>query len=41
VHDRFVAMRDAGVMASPAKPARMIADLVTGDSTGQIAGAGT
>lgn len=26
LHDRFVAMRDAGLMASPAQPARMIAD---------------
>jgi hypothetical protein len=33
-------MRDAGLMASPAQPARMIAHLVTGDTTGQIAGAG-
>ena len=40
LHDRFVAMRDAGLMASPDQPARMIADLVTGDTTGQIAGAG-
>jgi NAD(P)-dependent dehydrogenase (short-subunit alcohol dehydrogenase family) len=39
LHDRFVAMRDAGLLASPAQPARMIADLVTGDTTGQIAGA--
>ena len=42
-HDRFVAMRDASLMASHAQPAsqpaRMIAGLVTGD-TGQIAGAG-
>ena len=41
LHDRFVAMRDAGLMASPDQPARMIADLVTGDTTGQIAGAST
>jgi hypothetical protein len=41
LHDRFVAIRDAGLMASPDQPARMIADLVTGDTTGQIAGAGT
>ena len=39
LHDRFVAMRDAGLLASPDQPARMIADLVTGDTTGQIAGA--
>jgi hypothetical protein len=41
LHDRFVAMRDAGLLASPDQPAKMIADLVTGDTTGQIAGAGT
>lgn len=35
LHDRFVAMRDAGHMASPDQPARMIADLVTGDTTGR------
>jgi NAD(P)-dependent dehydrogenase (short-subunit alcohol dehydrogenase family) len=40
LRDRFVAMREAGLMASPDRPARMIADLVTGDTTGQIAGAG-
>jgi 3-oxoacyl-[acyl-carrier protein] reductase len=40
LHDRFAAMRDAGLMASPDQPARMIAGLVTGDITGQIAGAG-
>lgn len=39
LHDRFVAMHDAGLMASPDQPARMIADLVTGDTTGQIASA--
>jgi NAD(P)-dependent dehydrogenase (short-subunit alcohol dehydrogenase family) len=39
LHDRFAAMRDAGLMASPGQPAGMIADLVTGDTTGQIAGA--
>jgi 3-oxoacyl-[acyl-carrier protein] reductase len=39
LHDRFVAMRDAGLLASPAQPARMIAGLVTGETTGQIAGA--
>jgi 7-alpha-hydroxysteroid dehydrogenase len=33
--------RDAGLMASPDEPARTIADLVTGDTTGQIAGAAT
>jgi 3-oxoacyl-[acyl-carrier protein] reductase len=41
LHDRFAAMREAGLMASPDQPARMIAGLVTGDATGQIAGAGT
>ena len=41
LHDRFAAMRDAGLMASPDQPARMIAGLVTGDATGQIAAAGT
>ena len=41
LHDRFVAMRDADLMASPGQPARMIADLVTGDTTGQIAGPAT
>jgi len=41
LHDRFVAMRDAGLLASPNHPAKMIADLVTGDATGQIAGAVT
>ena len=40
LHDRFVAMRDAGLMASPDQPAGMIAGLITGDTTGQIAGAG-
>ena len=35
-----MALRDAGLMASPAQPAAVIADLVTGDTTGQIAGAG-
>ena len=40
LHDRFAAMRDAGLMASPDEPARMIAALVTGDTTGQVAGAG-
>jgi NAD(P)-dependent dehydrogenase (short-subunit alcohol dehydrogenase family) len=39
--DRFVAMRDADLLASPAQPATVIADLVTGDTTGQIAGVGT
>jgi hypothetical protein len=34
-------MRDAGLLASPAQPARMIAGLVTGETTGQIAGAAT
>ena len=38
LHDRFVAMRDAGLMASPDQPAAVIADLITGDTTGQIAG---
>ena len=41
LHDRFAAMRDAGLLASPGQPARMIADLITGDTTGQIAGAST
>ena len=41
LHDRFVAMRDAGLLASPDQPARMIANLVTGDTTGQIAGPAT
>ena len=40
LHDRFVALRDAGLMASPAQPAAVIAGLVTGDTTGQIVGAG-
>ncbi len=40
LHDRFAAMRDAGLMASPDQPARMIAGLIVGDTTGQIAGAG-
>ena len=40
LHDRFAAMRDAGLMASADQPARVIAGLVTGDTTGQIAGAG-
>jgi NAD(P)-dependent dehydrogenase (short-subunit alcohol dehydrogenase family) len=34
-------MHDADLLASPDQPARMIADLVTGDTTGQIVGAGT
>ena len=38
LHDRFVAMRDTGLMASPAQPARLIAGLITGDTTGQIVG---
>jgi len=38
LHDRFAAMRDAGLMASPDQPARMIAALVAGDTTGQLAG---
>ena len=38
LHDRFVAMRDAGLMASPDQPAAVIADLITGDTTGQIVG---
>ena len=38
LHDRFVAMREPGLLASPDQPARMIAALVTGDTTGQIAG---
>jgi hypothetical protein len=33
-------MRDAGLMASPDQPAGVIADLIIGDITGQIAGAG-
>jgi NAD(P)-dependent dehydrogenase (short-subunit alcohol dehydrogenase family) len=41
LHDRFAAMRDAGLMASPDQPARMIADLLTSDTTGQIAGPGS
>jgi NAD(P)-dependent dehydrogenase (short-subunit alcohol dehydrogenase family) len=41
LHDRFVAMRDAGLLASPNHPAKMIAELVTGGTTGQIAGAVT
>ena len=40
LYDRFAAMRDAGLMASPDQPARMIAGLVTDDTTGQIGGAG-
>jgi hypothetical protein len=35
-----VAVRDAGLMASPDQPAIMIAGIVTGDTTGQIGGAG-
>jgi 3-oxoacyl-[acyl-carrier protein] reductase len=38
LHDRFAAMRDAGLMASPGQPAKVIAALIIGDSTGQIAG---
>jgi NAD(P)-dependent dehydrogenase (short-subunit alcohol dehydrogenase family) len=41
LHDRFVAMHDADLLAAPDQPARMTADLVTGDTTGQIARAGT
>jgi hypothetical protein len=40
LYDRFVAMRDAGLMASPDQPAGVIAGLIIGDTTGQIAGAG-
>jgi NAD(P)-dependent dehydrogenase (short-subunit alcohol dehydrogenase family) len=39
LHDRFVAMRDAGLLASPAQPAGVIADLIIGDTSGQVAGA--
>ena len=39
LHDRFVAMRDAGLIASPDQPAGVISDLIIGDTTGQIAGA--
>jgi 3-oxoacyl-[acyl-carrier protein] reductase len=39
LHDRFVAMRDAGLMAAPDQPAGVIVDLIVGGTTGQIAGA--
>jgi NAD(P)-dependent dehydrogenase (short-subunit alcohol dehydrogenase family) len=41
LHDRFMAMRDSGLMAAPARPAGMIVNLVVGEATGQIADAGS
>jgi NAD(P)-dependent dehydrogenase (short-subunit alcohol dehydrogenase family) len=40
LHDRFMVMRDSGLMAAPARPAGMIVNLVVGEATGQIADAG-
>jgi len=40
LHDRFMAMRDSGLMAPPARPAGMILNLLAGQATGQIADAG-
>ena len=41
LHDRFMVMRDSGLMAAPARPAGMIVNLVVGEATGQIADAGS
>ena len=40
LHQRFMTMHESGVMTSPARPAAMIVELITGDTTGQIADAG-
>ena len=40
LHDRFMTMRDSGLMAPPARPAGMILNLLAGQATGQIADAG-
>jgi NAD(P)-dependent dehydrogenase (short-subunit alcohol dehydrogenase family) len=39
LHERFMTMHESGVMASPRRPASMILELITGESTGQIADA--
>ena len=41
LHKRFMTMHESGVMASPAQPAGMILELITGELTGQIADAGS
>jgi NAD(P)-dependent dehydrogenase (short-subunit alcohol dehydrogenase family) len=40
LHERFMTMHESGVMASPARPAAMIVELITGQATGQIGDAG-
>ena len=40
LHDRFMAMRDSGLMAAPARPAGMIVNLLAGEATGHVADAG-
>ena len=39
LHDRFMVMRDSGLMAPPARPAGTIVNLLTGQATGQVADA--
>jgi NAD(P)-dependent dehydrogenase (short-subunit alcohol dehydrogenase family) len=41
LHERFMAMRESGVMASPDRPAGTIVELISGEMTGQIADAGS
>lgn len=40
LHDRFITMRDSGLMAPPTRPASMIVNLLAGQATGQVADAG-
>jgi len=40
LHDRFMAMRESGVMAPPARPAGMIVNLLADEATGPVADAG-
>lgn len=40
LHDRFMTMRDSGLMAPPTRPAGMIVNLLAGQATGQVADAG-
>ena len=40
LHDRFITMRDSGLMAPPTRPAGMIVNLLAGQATGQVADAG-
>jgi NAD(P)-dependent dehydrogenase (short-subunit alcohol dehydrogenase family) len=39
LHDRFTALHESGQMTSPARPAGMIIELISGTTTGQIADA--